>query len=182
MTTCSKPCRCCRPASHWRFVHVGGGAEAAALRRRAAALGLGDRIEWRGAQPQERVIEAYRAADLFVLASKIDRDGDRDGLPNVLMEAQSQALACVATTAGAIGEFLIDGETGLLAPPGDPAALARAILALARDPTRRRVMGEAGRRRVLERFSFQANIGAIAARFGLPDNAEAACASPSTRP
>jgi glycosyltransferase involved in cell wall biosynthesis len=166
---------------NWRFVHVGGGGEAAALCQRAATLGIADRIEWQGAQPQEQVIEAYRTADLFALASKIDRDGDRDGLPNVLMEAQSQALACVATTTGAIGEFLVDGETGLLAPPGDPAALARAILALARDPTRRRVMGEAGRRRVLERFSFQANIGAIATHFGLPTKAEAACASPSTR-
>jgi len=163
---------------HWRFVHVGGGAEAAQLREKARTLGLSERIDWRGAQPQDQVIAAYRDADLFVLASKIDRDGDRDGLPNVLMEAQSQALACVATTTGAIGEFLLDGDTGLLAPPSDPAALARALLALVRDPTRRRVMGEAGRRRVIEHFSFQANIGRIAARFGLP---EAACGSPSTR-
>lgn len=166
----------------WRFTHIGGGTLAKELKAEAVRLGLAGRIDWRGAQPQTTVLEALREADLFVLAAKVAADGDRDGLPNVLMEAQSQALPCVATTAGATGEFLIDGETGLLAPPGDPAALARAILALARDPTRRRVMGEAGRRRVLERFSFQANIGAIATLFGLPAKAEAACASPSTRP
>jgi glycosyltransferase involved in cell wall biosynthesis len=164
---------------HWRFVHVGGGAEAAALRRHAEASGIADRIEWRGAQPQERVIEAYRNADLFVLASKVDRDGDRDGLPNVLMEAQSQGLACVATTAGAIGEFVVDGETGLLTPPGDPPALARAILALARDPARRGAMGAAGRKRVIESFSFRRNVALIAERFGL---AETKCASRSTHP
>jgi glycosyltransferase involved in cell wall biosynthesis len=164
---------------HWRFVHIGGGAEAERLRRRAAALGIADRIDWRGAQPQERVIEAYRAADLFVLASKVDREGDRDGLPNVLMEAQSQGLACVATTAGAIGEFLVDGATAVLCPPADPPALARAVADLARDPARRAAMGAAGRRRVLESFSFRRNIGPIAERFGL---AEASCASRSTRP
>ncbi|MCC7046041.1 MAG: glycosyltransferase family 4 protein [Alphaproteobacteria bacterium] len=164
---------------HWRFVHVGGGAEAPALKRQAAALGLAARIDWRGAQPQERVIAAYRQADLFVLASKVDRQGDRDGLPNVLMEAQSQGLACVATTAGAIGEFIVEGATGLLAPPGDPPALARAIEALARDPARRAAMGMAGRDRVIAAFSFQHNLGQIAGRFGL---AEASCASPSTRP
>ncbi|MCC6469468.1 MAG: glycosyltransferase family 4 protein [Alphaproteobacteria bacterium] len=164
---------------HWRFVHVGGGAEAPALKQHAAALGIGEKIDWRGAQPQERVIEAYRAGDLFVLASKVDRDGDRDGLPNVLMEAQSQALACVATTAGAIGEFILDGTTGLLCPPNDPPALARAIAALSRDPARRAAMGGAGRKRVVEAFSFRRNIADIAQRFGLP---EAPCASPSTRP
>lgn len=163
---------------HWRFAHVGGGALAGDLKQRAAALGIADRIDWRGAQPQEKVIEAYRRADLFVLASKVDREGDRDGLPNVLMEAQSQGLACVATTAGAIGEFIVDGETGLLCPPGDPPALARAIQALARDPGRRAAMGAAGRRRVAEDFSFRRNVQAIARRFGLE---EAPCASRSTR-
>jgi glycosyltransferase involved in cell wall biosynthesis len=163
---------------HWRFVHIGGGALAETLRAQAARLGIAGRIAWLGAQPQERVIEAYRAADLFVLASKVDRQGDRDGLPNVLMEAQSQELAVVATTAGAIGEFVVPGETGILCPPADPEALARAIAALARDPARRRAMGVAGRRRVAEAFSFRRNVAAIARRFGL---AEAACASPSTR-
>ncbi len=108
----------------WHLVHIGGGALGVGLRRRAEALGLSHRIEWRGAQPQPEVLAACRAADLFVLACKVAPDGDRDGLPNVLMEAQSQRLACVTTNVSGIPELIEDGVTGLLTPPGDPAALA----------------------------------------------------------
>jgi len=73
-----------------------------ALQQQAARLGIAQRIVWRGALAQPDVLAAYRAADLFVLASKIAQDGDRDGLPNVLMEAQSQDLACLTTGVSAI--------------------------------------------------------------------------------
>ena len=85
------------PDLAWRLVHIGGGTLAARLKDAARRHGLDDRIEWRGARPQPEVLAAYRDADLFVLAAKIGRDADRDGLPNVLMEAQSQRLACVST-------------------------------------------------------------------------------------
>jgi glycosyltransferase involved in cell wall biosynthesis len=109
----------------------------------------------------------YRNADLFALASRIARDGDRDGLPNVLAEAQSQALACVATRVSAIPELVRDGQTGLLVEENDPDALARALEALIASPARRRALGQAGQARVLEHFALDANIGALAARFGV---------------
>jgi glycosyltransferase involved in cell wall biosynthesis len=165
----------------WRFVHIGGGALAERLKREARRLGLAERAEWRGAEPQEKVLEAYRAADLFVLASKVDREGDRDGLPNVLMEAASQGLACVATTAGAIGELIEDGRTGVLVPPGDAPALAQAIDALLADPERRRALGAAARARVARDFAFWDNLARVAARFGLAVQAERECASRSMR-
>jgi glycosyltransferase involved in cell wall biosynthesis len=152
----------------WRLVHIGGGALASALRRRAGALGLADRIEWRGAAPQPEVLAAYRAADLFVLAAKIGPDGDRDGLPNVLMEAQSQRLACLATTVSGIPELIHDGATGVLVPPGDPPALAAALEGLIRDPARRAALAGAGERRVRTTFAMQSGIDALARRFGLP--------------
>ena len=96
----------------WRFVHIGGGALAAVLRKEAERLGLSERIEWRGPRAQPDVLAAYREADLFVLAAKIAEDGDRDGLPNVLMEAQSQRLACVATDVSGIPELIRDGDNG----------------------------------------------------------------------
>lgn len=173
------------PSLNWRFVHIGGGALHRELGRRAEAHGLAGRMDWCGAQPQDRVMAAYRDADLFVLASKIDKDGDRDGLPNVLMEAQSQGLACIATTTGAIAELVEPEATGVLVPPADPAMLAQAIAALARDPARRARLGAAGARRVAEHFAFQDNIGRIAARFGSTAArapAELTCASHSTRP
>ncbi|HWB48339.1 MAG TPA: glycosyltransferase, partial [Stellaceae bacterium] len=114
----------------WRLVHIGGGVLGQHLKAEAARLGLADRIDWRGARPQPDVLAAYRAADLFVLAAKVAPDGDRDGLPNVLVEAQSQRLPCIATRLSGIAELIEDGATGLLVPSGDPAALAAALARL----------------------------------------------------
>ena len=155
---------------HWRLVHVGGGPLKDRLAALARSLGIGARIEWRGALAQQDVLAAYRAADLFVLASRVARDGDRDGLPNVLAEAQSQALACVATDVSGIPELVLAGETGLLVPSEAPEALARALEALMRDPTRRMALGEAGRRRVEAVFRLEPNLARLARRFGLPDS------------
>ena len=138
------------------------------LKRQAIRLGIDPRIEWRGARPQPEVLAAYREADLFVLAAKIGKDGDRDGLPNVLMEAQSQRLACVATQLPGIGELIEDGGTGILVPPGDPASLAAALEDLIRDPVQRARLGGAGEARVRRDFDATHGIAALAMLFGLP--------------
>jgi glycosyltransferase involved in cell wall biosynthesis len=151
----------------WRLVHIGGGALAAALGLQAERLGLSHRIEWRGAMAQPEVLDAYREADLFVLASKIAEDGDRDGLPNVLIEAQSQRLACVSTEVSAIPELIEHDVTGLLVPPGNPIALADALERLIRDPEERARLGAAGEHHVRRHFSMEAGIDLLTARFGL---------------
>ncbi len=163
------------PARDWRFVHVGGGPLLPALKRQAAQAGITARIEWRGALPQDAVLGLYREADLFVLPSRVAGNGDRDGLPNVLMEAHSQGLACVSTRVSGIPELIADGETGVLVPPGDAPALARAIENLLADPATRARLGQAGQARVAAHFSHAGGIDILAAKFGLP------CASPSTR-
>jgi glycosyltransferase involved in cell wall biosynthesis len=151
----------------WRFRHVGGGEGLSRLKGEAERLRIAHRIDWLGACAQDEVLAEYRAADLFVLASRVARDGDRDGLPNVLMEAQSQRLACVATRVSAIPELIEDGVTGLLVPPDDPDALAHAMDRLLSDPGLRLRLGEAGQMRVHDQFSHEASIGALARRFGL---------------
>jgi glycosyltransferase involved in cell wall biosynthesis len=156
----------------WRFIHIGGGTLDGALRLQAERLGLSHRIEWRGAMAQPAVLAAYREADLFVLASKVAKDGDRDGLPNVLIEAQSQRLACVSTDVSAIPELIEQNVTGLLVPPGNPIGLAEALERLIRDPEERARLGAAGEHRVRRHFSMEAGIDLLATRFGL------ACASP----
>jgi glycosyltransferase involved in cell wall biosynthesis len=152
---------------HWRLVHAGGGPLKSKLERRARALGIATRVAWRGARTQTELLAEYRAADLFALASRVARDGDRDGLPNVLAEAQSQGLACVATRVSGIPELIEDGGTGLLVEPEAPQKLARALETLIREPARRRALGEAGRRRVREKFALEGNISRLALRFGL---------------
>jgi glycosyltransferase involved in cell wall biosynthesis len=149
---------------HWRFEHVGGGPWLGRLERLAAELGIAERIRWRGALAGPAVLGCYAHADLFVLSSRIARDGDRDGLPNVLMEAQSQGLACVATRVSAIPELLEDCGNGLLADAGDVRALADAMARLIRDPGARRRLGEAGRERVRREFCFDDGIDRLQAR------------------
>ncbi|MFC6668863.1 glycosyltransferase [Marinobacterium aestuariivivens] len=121
----------------WQLTHIGGGPLLDTLKKQADALGIGDRIRWLGALAQHQVLEHYRQADLFVLASKIVEDGDRDGLPNVLMEAQSQGLACLATGISGIPELIRDRQTGWLVEPADPAALNKALQTLIADPALR---------------------------------------------
>jgi glycosyltransferase involved in cell wall biosynthesis len=152
---------------HWKFVHAGGGPLKGKLARQAQALGLADRVAWRGAMTQEELLKEYRAADLFALASRVTADGDRDGLPNVLMEAQSQGIACVATTVSGIGELIESGRTGVLVPPEDPAALAAALQGLIADPARRAALGGAGRARVRAQFTLEANLEPLARRFSV---------------
>jgi glycosyltransferase involved in cell wall biosynthesis len=128
-------------------------------------------VTWRGALTQDEVLAEYRKADVFALASRIARDGDRDGLPNVIAEAQSQGLACVATRVSAIPELVRDGQTGILVPADDAEALARALESLIADPARRRALGQAAQARVREAFALEPNIDALARRFGVGSRA-----------
>ena len=147
----------------WRWTHIGGGALKAPLTDRAAALGLGGRITWRGACDQPAVIAAMRAADLFVLPSRIAADGDRDGLPNVLMEAASQKLPILSTPVSAIPEFIDTGSHGLLVADR-PEALAQAILRLARDPEMAERMAQAAFDRLRRDFSMTPGIARLSDR------------------
>jgi glycosyltransferase involved in cell wall biosynthesis len=158
---------------HWRFVHIGGGPLLDSLKRKAATLGCADRIVWRGAQTEDGVRTAYREADLFVLASRVTENGDRDGLPNVLLEALSQSCPVVATGVSAIPELVVDGVTGALVPPGDTAGLASAIARLGRDPALRARLAAAGEARVRRDFPLDRGIAQIAALLDGSEQAEA---------
>lgn len=163
------------PAScDWRFVHIGGGPLLPELKRRAEELKLTSRIEWHGARDEAEVQKAYREADLFVLASRITADGDRDGIPNVLVEAMSHRLPVVATTAGAIPE-LVTSDSGVLVPANSPDALANALARLVADPSRRAALGAAGQTRVRQEFPAARGHDRIAALLSA-----SLCASPST--
>lgn len=142
----------------WRFVHIGGGANLAALKALAGKLGIADRITWHGALDQKDVLEHYRRSDLFALACRITADGDRDGLPNVLVEASSQRLVCVSTNISGIPELLQDGENGRVVPPEDPEAFAKALETLIRDPGLRKRLGDAAERRVRSEFDHHVSI------------------------
>jgi glycosyltransferase involved in cell wall biosynthesis len=166
---------------NWMFVHIGNGPLLATLKAKAEKLGQSKRITWLGALPQEQVLKHYRQADLFVLAARVASDGDRDGLPNVLLEAQSQGLPCVSTRLSAIPELIVDGETGVLVAPDDPQALSTALRDLIISPQLRVRLGAKALKRIHAAFSHDRLIGHLAARFGIEEEQFRACASPSTR-
>ncbi len=142
----------------WRFQHIGPGEHQDRLKELAGTLGLAARVSWKGALAQDEVLAHYRRADIFALACRIAGDGDRDGLPNVLMEAASQKLACVSTTVSGVPELLADDQNGLLIPPEDPLALAKALERLIREPALRKRLGEAAERRVRDHFDHLSSI------------------------
>ena len=151
---------------HWRWQHVGGGELIDRLKAQAGALGLDGRVTWHGSQPQEVVLDLYRTSDVFVLPCRVAQDGDRDGLPNVFMEAMSQALPCLSTPISGVPEIIAEGETGLLVEPDDPAALATAMARLICDPDLRSELGRAGEKRVRSAFDQRAGISRLIALFG----------------
>ena len=150
---------------NWRFDHIGGGDRLPALKALADSLGIGDRITWKGAMAQEEVLAHYRDADLFTLACRVAADGDRDGLPNVLVEASSQRLPCISTEVSGVPELITDGENGLLVPSEDPAALAAAIERAIRDPALRHRLGAAAERRVRDHFDYHSSIRQLSRLF-----------------
>lgn len=152
---------------HWRFRHIGDGALTEELMAQARSLAIDDRIEWYGARAQDQVIASYREADMFVLPCRIAADGDRDGLPNVLLEAQTQGLVCVSTQVSGVPELIADGESGLLVPPDDADALLTALTRLIQTPALRRQLGDAGLRKVQTDFSHDRGLQQLADRFGL---------------
>ena len=143
---------------HWRWQHVGGGPGLPALKRAAADLGIDKKISWLGPQPQETVLSLYRENDLFILPSRIAAGGDRDGLPNVLMEAASQGLAIITTDLSGIAEFITADVHGLMVPPDDAQALSDTIQRAGTRPGLRATLAAAAKVRVTQEFDHQDNI------------------------
>ena len=121
------------------------GAYEQELRAEAERLGVDSRVVWAGYRDDVPALLA--GCDVFCLPSVVE------GLPLVVLEAMGQGKPVVATAVGGTPELVVDGETGLLTPPGDVEALTRALASLLADSDRARRLGEAGRERVRTAFS-----------------------------
>ena len=138
---------------HLRLVIVGSGPLLDALRDKANALGIADRVRFAGLRPA--IPSFHFLFDVSVLCSR------SEGFPNSLVEAMAAGRPIAATSVGGVLDAVRDGENGLLVPPGDSGALASAIEQLLSDPARRRRMGEVGMRRARAEFHASAVIGAL---------------------
>ncbi|MBE1283844.1 MAG: glycosyltransferase [Rhodobacteraceae bacterium] len=147
----------------WHWTHIGGGGLGDLLEGIAEDHGIGRRITWRGACNQPEVIEEMRRADIFVLPSRVAADGDRDGLPNVLMEAASQLLPILSTPVSAIPEFIDTGTHGILSDDA-PRTLADAIASMAADPGACAQMAKAALTRLKTDFGMDPGIARLSER------------------
>ena len=150
---------------NWHFIQIGGGELSRPLKELGVRLGLDDRISWLGAQPRKFVLEEMEAADIFALACRVSKSGDRDGLPNVVMEAQAMALPCVSTEVSALPEIIESDETGLLCPPDDVPAFSEALRFLITRPCERKRLGTNAFKSVRHRFSASPGLGFLEEKF-----------------
>lgn len=144
---------------------IGMGEEQARLEKRIAALNLGEHFKLLGPKTQAEVAALLQTADCYVQPSIIEPSGKMEGIPVALMEALACELPVVATRISGVPELVRPGETGLLAPPADIAALARALAAIYQDAESADAFGCAGRRLVLEQFDLRKNVDQLASLF-----------------
>lgn len=128
------------------------------LQRRAKQLRLADHVVFLGALTHGQVAREMRRAHLFALASHTTRNGDQEGIPNVLKEAMASGLPVVSTRHAGIPELVQDGKEGFLVAERDPRALAGRILELVEQPKLWNKMGRKGRKKVLEFFHLQTQV------------------------
>ncbi|MEM8495549.1 MAG: glycosyltransferase family 4 protein [Planctomycetota bacterium] len=144
---------------------VGDGPEEANLRALADELGVADRVTFAGAQPNHVVREMLGDAGLFVLPCREAADGDRDGIPVVLMEAMARNVCVVSGDLETIRELVADNKTGVMVTPGAVDELAEVLVRLLRDQAERKRLADAGRARVAEEFSLSVNLDRLEAAF-----------------
>ena len=140
-----------------KFEHIliGDGEDRKSILQLIKKLKLGSVTRWLGTRPHDVVLDHYRAADLFVLGCEVAANGDRDGIPNVLIESMAMGVPVVATDISAIPELVVDGQTGLLVPAGRPDKLADAMQRMLTDQELRDRVITAAQRKVAEDFDNQ---------------------------
>lgn len=136
---------------------IGEGVLEEPLGRRVQELGLQARARLLGPRPQAEIVRAVAGAAAFAAPSVVGSDGDREGLPTTLLEAMALGTPCVSTDVTGIPEVLRHGETGLLVPQNDPAALAQALELLLADAALRVTLAHNARRRVEQDFDARVN-------------------------
>ncbi len=137
-----------------QLIIIGDGPERSQLEEMVTRSGIKDRVKFTGKISDDALTRYYKSSSFFVLPAVYDKKGDTEGLGVVLLEAMSYAKPVIASNVGGITDIVVDHENGLLVPPADPAALAQAIVKLARSKQLRRTLGGEARKTVDEKFNW----------------------------
>ncbi|MCB0359345.1 MAG: glycosyltransferase, partial [Bdellovibrionales bacterium] len=139
------------------YVIIGDGPERPKLERFAEILGIQSAVKFAGDLPNETAAAIMSQASVFLLPCVLAKNGDRDGTPTALAEAQFLKTPVVSSKFSAIPELVEDGVTGILTEPGNVSEIADALSALLADAPLRVSMGEAGRKKIVNEFNIQAS-------------------------
>ena len=148
-------------ATDFRCAIIGKGPLADELQELVDRLGVADRVSLLGPLPREGLLRLYPRASVFAAPCVVGADGNRDGLPTVLIEAMALGVPVVATPVTGIPELVEHEVTGLLVPERDPAALAAAIRRLLTDDQLVQRLTAAARARVEDRFDLERNVAEL---------------------
>jgi glycosyltransferase involved in cell wall biosynthesis len=148
---------------HVRLDHYGDGPLLEPLRQRVQQLDLQHLVTFHGARAHADIIAAMDRSDLFLFPADVGPDGDRDGLPNALLEANARGLCVVASDAGGLRDGVRHGESGVLVSRGDVGSFAQSIVMLARDPAERLRLAQAALRLNAHLFDGESGYDVIAA-------------------
>lgn len=151
---------------HIPFQHtlIGDGDDKDKILTLIKDLGLSKSCHCLGTRTHREVLKQFEESDLFVLACEIAKNGDRDGIPNVLVESLAMGVPSLSTTVSAVPEILINGQSGITTAPGDPEALASQIVTALTDTNLRKSIIQGGRAHTREHFdnrSLVAKLGDI---------------------
>jgi glycosyltransferase involved in cell wall biosynthesis len=144
---------------------IGDGDDREKILALISSLGLKEHCRWIGTQNHEQVLAHFKASDLFVLGCEIAENGDRDGIPNVLVESLAMGVPALSTNVSAIPEILIDGKTGMTVEPSQPDQLEKAMIRLLTDQKLRKQVITGGQELVKETFDNSRWIQKLAAIF-----------------
>jgi glycosyltransferase involved in cell wall biosynthesis len=142
-----------KDVADWHLTVVGSGPEEASIRKCVGERGLTGKVTFTGNLPIQEVRRLMAGSDILLHPSVTPVDGDREGIPNALMEGQATGLPVISTRHGGIPELIADGETGLLVGERDTAALTDALRQLLSSKQKRLQLGAAGRERMVREFS-----------------------------
>ncbi len=145
---------------------IGTGPLRESLARQAEKLGVAGWVDFKGTVSQEEVFSLMQRADVFVMPSVVAKNQDRDGIPNVILEALAHRLPVVGTRVSGLPEVIVDGETGRLVEPESPEDLAEAILFVKRYPERAGEMARRGQELVQNNFEIQTNVAKMQKSLG----------------
>lgn len=152
----------------FRCAIYGDGPLRAELERMIEQLGLTDEVALAGACTQDQLVRIYQRASVFALTPFVTDDGDRDGVPNVLIEAMACGLPVVSTSVGGIPELVLHDQTGLVAEPHEIESIAALLAVLLDDRERCARLGSAARRFVTDQFDLAVSARRLAALFSPP--------------